>query len=263
MHSNFFTKKKNSKQSVANISVPAPEPVAFDAAEASGHMEIVKSCTDAVNVNLSVLQNRDKQIAYGFSSAGAALALSSLIPFGLTIAMAGVAYASYFLGGRDDPYNKFNTALEELAHCCDWALSNPTPDIFKDKNIQDMLKTLAPLVTRKDLVAIMGSDVEAQRVEKALIDLHKQENLDYDATKETTTSLLELPKPAPYKLAEKDDLAYHLYGYKQGGSLAALANVARIYFTKAFQYVCKLAFDAYNGITPDNECGGTAATCRR
>ena len=214
------------------------------------HLQKIIECTAAVNEHQPILQSRDKHIAIGFTVAGAALALSSIIPFGLTIAMTGVAYGAYFLGGRDEPYNNYNAALEELAHCCDWALSDvQDTDKFKNGDINAMLKALAPRVTKEDLIKIMGNDKEAEQVVKALDALYAQELSAH--TNQASTSLLDLPKPVPYKLATRDEMSYHLYGYQQGGSLESLGNVVRIYFQKAFAYVCNL-FTGASSTTPDN-----------
>ncbi len=189
------------------------------------HLSRIKECTLAVNEQLSILKHRDEHIAIGFGIGVCALVLSPILPFGLTIAMSGVAYGAYFLGGRDDPYNKFNIALEHLAHCCDWALSDiKNEDKFTNEIIQDMLKTLAPLVTQADLITIMGNEEEANTLLQGLDVLNKHMN----------------PSKAPFKLAMNDEYNYHLYGYRRGGSLDSLINVLRISFHKAFTFACQL-----------------------
>ena len=228
--------------------------VAFDVTH-EDHIQKVIDCTAALNQYLPVLKNRDTHIASGFATATVALALASIIPFGLTIAMAGVAYASYWLGGRDEPYNKFTAALEELAHCCDWALSEALDDEsytakVNTPAIKAMLLQLAPYVTKADLIDIMGSEKEAANVELALSKLHAEE----PATEAGVDKggILNLNKPVAYQLATTNDLTYHLYGYKQGGSLATLANVVRIYAQKAFAYVYNLIQNTFFNHETDN-----------
>ncbi len=251
------------KKTVLSLAVNPTREAPFNLQD-QNHLDILKNCTASVNQHLPVLQSRDIHIAIGFGVAVGALILSAFVPFGLTIALAGVAYGAYFLGGRDEPYNKFNAALEELAHCCDWALSDiMSTDKFKNDDIKAMLKTLAPLVTKEDLVIIMGSDDEANRVIKALEDLSAQELLDHEEaiSNQTPASPLNLPKPVPYKLATKHDINYNLYGYKQGGSLLTLANVATIYFQKAFTYIWNLIAGANK--TPDDANNAPPVTTPR
>ena len=217
------------KASILSTTITERDEMLFSV-DNDAHLAKVRECTAALNEHLPTLQNRDKHIAIGFGIAGVALALAAVIPFGLTIAISGVAYGAYFLGGRDDPYNKFNVALEELAHCCDWALSDlSNPTKVKHDDIQAMLATLLPFVTEKDLITIMGSEDEANKLIRALQSLNTQEVL-----------------AAPYQLATKDTVNYHLYGYQQGGSLASLGQVLRIYFQTAFTYVCNLMSGALN-----------------
>lgn len=199
------------------------------------HLAKVRDCTDVLNTYLPILQSHDRHIATGFGIAIAALALSAVIPFGLTIAMTGVAYGAYFLGKRDVPYNQFNAALEELAQCCDWALSDVTDKSkFDNEHIKNMLNTLASFVTKDDLITIMGSADEAQKVIEALHELHEQEQND------------------AYQLATKESVNYHLYGYQQGGSLASMANVARIYFQKAASFLWALITNAMSKTAENN-----------
>lgn len=229
------------KKTLVNL---ATDELMFNLRE-EDHLQKIRECTAAVNQHLPVLQNRDIHIAIGFGVAIGALLLSAVIPFALTIALTGVAYGAYFIGGRNDPYNKFNASLEELAHCCDWALSDVSnTDKFKNEDIKAMLRTLAPRVTKEDLVIIMGSDEEANRVIKAIEDLNAQELRDHEYANttdiESQTSPLNLPKPVPFKLATRNDVYYHLYGYKQGGSLTTLAKVVGLFFQKAFTSICSL-----------------------
>ena len=232
---------KKFNQSIATIVATEAQEVQFDVNN-NRHLARVRECTAAVNQHLSVLQNRDKHIATGFGIAGAALALSAVIPFGLTIAMSGIAYGAYFLGGRDEPYYKFNAALADLAHCCDCALSDDPMNRIKNNNIKDMLKTLAPLVTKEDLITIMGNEKEADRVVGALNALNKQ---NAQTSNEIASS---------YRLATRNDLHYHLYGYEQGGTLASLANVAIIYFQKAFAYIWRQVSESSNNTHAATPC---------
>ena len=229
------------KATVVSLAITELQETHFDLHN-DDHLTRLRECTAALNEHLPVLQSRDKHIAIGFGIAGVALALAAVIPFGLTIAISGVAYGAYFLGGRDDPYNKFNAALEELAHCCDWALSDLNSHKICHENVKAMLKTLAPFVTRDDLITIMGSESEANRVINALEILNRHEQDDHHAS-ETTQNL---PKPTPYQLATRDTVNYHLYGYQQGGSLASLGHVIAIYFQTAYSHICNLISEAFS-----------------
>lgn len=232
----FFTTKEQFNQTIHSLNNTTP-PSTFELTN-DAHLNKVIEYINAVNTHLPVLKHRDQRIATGFAIAGAALAFSAIIPFSLTIAMSGVAYGAYYLGGRDEPYNKFNAALEGLAHCCDWALSDLTDqNKLKNEHIKQMLKTLASHATQEDLVTIMGSEAEAECIIKALAALTEQEASNAMNTKKTVS---------PYKLATKDDFNYHLYGYKQGGTLASLATVVKLSFQKAFAYICELVSGASN-----------------
>ena len=242
------------KATVVSLAMTEFEEPRFDLNN-DAHLSRISECTAALNEHLPILQSRDKHIAIGFGIAGAALALAAVIPFGLTIAISGVAYGAYFLGGRDDPYNKFNAALEELAHCCDWALSDFNSHKICHENVKAMLKTLAPFVTRDDLITIMGSESEANRVINALKILNSHEQ-DVHHAPETTQNL---PKPTPYQLATRDTVNYHLYGYQQGGSLASLGHVILIYLQTAYSYVCNLISEAFNKTEEESNHDSAAA----
>lgn len=249
-------------KTIASMAINSSEEILFDL-EQQDHLTRINECTKAVNQHLPVLKNLDKHIAIGLGSAMGALLLSAVLPFGLTIAMTGVAYGAYFLGGRDEPFNQFNAALEELAHCCDWALSDlSNTKKLQNEDIKAMLKTLAPLVTKADLLVIMGDEKEADKVIKAIDDLNAQQLQEYNAAMQLEDAPQHLSKPVPVQLATKNDVHYTLYGYKQGGTFLTLANLTALSIQKVFTYLSNLMFGAATTTTnsSDNSDNASVAT---
>ena len=174
------------------------------------HLEVVNACTKSVQDKLSKLQSIDTKAAIGFAVGTSAL-LFSFITFSYPIGLSGFAYGAYQLGLRAHAHQEYQQALEDLVRCCDWAANNgdqTTDGVMNNESIVAMLKELAPLMTKEQIMPILANQHEEKLFKKMAELVPNFEN-------------------------QKDNLQYKMYGYGQGASMKELAMAVASYMTQA------------------------------
>lgn len=162
---------------------------------------ILKECTTKLQTTLAELQTVDTHIIAGFAVGSTAFALSSLLPFGVTMAIAGFGYSAYCIGKREKLAKEYRVALADAVACLKWTvgdLANNTnkAQILASTDVLNLFDTLSPLMNEQQITDAIDDTVEKGFVKRA---------------GEKGQDLFGRPLNK-----EEKDLFYGIYGYEQG-----------------------------------------------
>lgn len=165
--------------------------------------QILLTNTTATLMNkLAELQDLDKGIMIGLAVGITTFTLSSLLPFGVTMAIASFGYSAYCIGKREQLAMEYRAALSDAVECLKWTLLNVTEnkqgeDVLDSNEVRALFDALSPLMSEEQIRDAIDDNVEDIFVEQAgnrVLDLFGR-NLN----------------------KEEKALVYGIYGYERGG----------------------------------------------
>ncbi len=165
---------------------------------------VLTNSTTTLTDKLAELQDLDKHIITGFAVGTTAFALSSLLPFGVTMAIAGFGYSAYYIGQRAQLAMEYRVALSDAVACLKWTLGDVDKKENKDAILQstqvkELFDTLSPLMSEPQLRAAIDNTVEDDLV----VEANEKTILLFGRTLNN----------------QEKALVYGIYGYEQGGAL--------------------------------------------
>lgn len=182
------------------------------------HLNVIKDCTRIAQQKLEDSMAIDKKAALSFLF-GVVAQATAFLPFSWIIAPLAFMYTGYLIKERIPAYDEYTQSIDNLVRCADWAL-NKTDTNSEDINLDDikeMLKLLKQVMTKEQLKGvIVDGDLENEFLATALIE---EKLLTTNYTPEEFGAALEFSD-----VEKQKTLAYTVYGYMQGGSLAAMAT---------------------------------------
>ncbi|MFY7697323.1 MAG: hypothetical protein ACOVQX_00605 [Legionella sp.] len=154
----FFAPQENRTHNpiASQIESIKNEQIIFDPASQI-HNDLLIQCNDIVTSKLYELQSIDRKIVLGFALGSISFALSWFMPFA-SIAACSLMYASYQLGLRENSYQEFKHAINNLAWCCQWSIvgEQTFTQLISLSSINQMLKTLSVHTTREQLLSCVA-----------------------------------------------------------------------------------------------------------
>lgn len=224
------------------------------------HMALITHCTTMVKEKLEDVIAADKEAAT-FLILG--MTATAFLPFGWVISPLALMYSGYMIKEREPAYADYNAALETLKNCAAWALKNDStindPTINGNPEITAMLKTLQDVMTYKQLDGIIP-DGEAENVffatklfEVGLITPENLASLKGTGKAKRPEWLQTAMNTADE--AKQKTLKYKMYGYQQGGSLAAITVKMLTFIREAFSSLLVQCMDILRSNTPGTPSG--------
>lgn len=218
------------------------------------HLNVIKDCTRIAQQKLEDSVAIDKEAALAFLAGVTSMA--GFVPFSWVITPLAFIYCGYLVKERIPAYEEYTKSLEDLVRCAAWALSdvNQIQANMADKDIQNMITLLTQVMTKKQL----GDIIVDSPIEDAFFvaALKKEELLSVDFVLDSSTKDV---FDAAFKKSDTEkqkNLSYTVYGYKQGGSLAAMATKIASYLqvmlrqaaATSYQYLSEMSASTTAGM---------------
>ena len=198
----FFSSQPAPKTSISVMHYITQHPK-FNPTTQSDY-NLLTNSTTTLKDKLAELQDLDKQIIAGFAVGTTAFALSSLLPFGVTMAIAGFGFSTYCIGKREQLATEYRVALSDAVACLKWTLGDVAKnensvEILKSTQVTELFDTLSPLMNEDQIRTVIDDTCEELYVKQAA-----EQTLDLFGRT--------LNK-------QEKALVYGMYGYEQGGVL--------------------------------------------
>ncbi len=182
------------------------------------HQAILRDCTRIAKEKLLDCKATDKEAASALML-GIVAQATGFLPFNWIITPLAFMYSGYLIKERIPAYEEYTESLETLHRCAAWALNNSytTADDMNNEAVQAMLNVLKEVMTKeqlKDIIVDGGLENDFLASIDDELDAEKQQNFEYK-----------------------------IYGYKQGGSLTAIATQIGIYVHKALNEFAVMCLD--------------------
>lgn len=164
------------------------------------HLTFLTKRTTTLKEKLAELQTTDAHIIAGLMAGATAFTLSSILPFGVMMAIAGFSYGAYYIGKREELAKEYRSALSDAVACLKWTLEKVENN--QDKIAEEamaLFDELSPLMNETQIRTAIPDNVKNDFIEKAA---QKKQDLF----------------GRPLNPQEKA-LVYGIYGYEQGGAL--------------------------------------------
>lgn len=198
------------------------------------HWNVIKDCTRIAQQKLEDSVAIDKEAALVFAIG---IAATSFLPFGWIISPLAFMYCGYLVKERIPTYEEYTQSLDNLVRCASWALNNDdtTQADIDNADTQAMLTLLKQVMTKKQLADIIVDNLENKFFATALIE---EKLLDTNHTTEQFKAALERSDVEKAK-----NLVYNVYGYKQGGSIAAMVAKVASYLQTVLRQAASACYE--------------------
>lgn len=193
------------------------------------HCELINNCSVDLKNKLNSLKSLDQRIIAGFVLSTAVVGLSFILPI-MAIAVVGFMFSVYCLCERMRVSPEYRRSQMALVGCMEWTLgnlpkeNNEANNVIKCPAVVTMFETLAPLMSKQQLIDAIDDNHEKTLVDKAdeLNNNSHEQFLGHSLSKEDRA------------------VGYGIYGFQKGKPkdvIDGLLNLARQGWNAAKQAV--------------------------